>query len=119
MPPGQVAGLPMPPAAPGAPEAGQGDTRVYGATSGQSRIQIRATQDSWIQVRDGTGDLLMTRVLRPGDVYRVPDKAGLKMQTGNAGGLQVSVDGGQSAAMGSPGQVLRGVPLEPERWAGR
>ena len=119
LPPGQVAGLPMPPAAPGAPEAGQGDTRVYGATSGQSRIQIRATQDSWIQVRDGTGDLLMTRVLRPGDVYRVPDKAGLKMQTGNAGGLQVSVDGGQSAAMGSPGQVLRGVPLEPERWAGR
>jgi cytoskeleton protein RodZ len=119
MPPGQVAGLPMPPAPPGAPEAGQGDARVYGATSGQSRIQIRATQDSWIQVRDGTGDLLMTRVLRPGDVYRVPDKAGLKMQTGNAGGLQVSVDGGQSAAMGSPGQVLRGVPLEPERWAGR
>ena len=108
----------MPPAAPGAPEAGQGDARVYGATSGQSRIQIRATQDSWIQVRDGTGDLLMTRVLRPGDVYRVPDKAGLKMQTGNAGGLQVSVDGGQGTAMGTPGQVLRGVPLDPERWAG-
>jgi len=119
MPPGQVAGLPMPPAAPGAPEAGQGDARVYGATSGQSRIQIRAIQDSWIQVRDGTGDLLMTRVLRPGDVYRVPDKPGLKMQTGNAGGLQVSVDGGQGTAMGTPGQVLRGVPLDPDRWAGR
>jgi cytoskeleton protein RodZ len=116
---GQMAGLPMPPAAPGAPEAGQGDARVYGATSGQSRIQIRATQDSWIQVRDSGGDLLMTRVLRPGDVYRVPDKAGLKMQTGNAGGLQVSVDGGQSMAMGTPGQVMRGVPLDPDRWAGR
>lgn len=117
--PGQIAGLPMPPAPPGAPEAGQGDARVYGATSGQSRIQIRATQDSWIQVRDGAGDLLMTRVLRPGDIYRVPDKAGLKMQTGNAGGLQVSVDGGQGTAMGTPGQVMRGVPLDPERWAGR
>jgi cytoskeleton protein RodZ len=117
--PDQVAGLPMPPAPPGAPEAGQGDARVYGATSGQSRIQIRATQDSWIQVRDGAGDLLMTRVLRPGDIYRVPDKAGLKMQTGNAGGLQVSVDGGQGTAMGTPGQVMRGVPLDPERWAGR
>lgn len=117
--PGQVAGLPMPPAPPGAPEAGQGDARVYGATSGQSRIQIRATQDSWIQVRDGAGDLLMTRVLRPGDIYRVPDKAGLKMQTGNAGGLLVSVDGGQGTAMGTPGQVMRGVPLDPDRWAGR
>jgi len=116
---GQVAGLPMPPAPPGVPEAGQGDSRVYGATSGQSRIQIRATQDSWIQVRDSSGDLLMTRVLRPGDVYRVPDKPGLKMQTGNAGGLQVSVDGGQGTAMGSPGQVLRGVPLDPERLPGR
>jgi cytoskeletal protein RodZ len=118
VPSAQVAGLPMPPAAPGAPEAGQGDARVYGATSGQSRIQIRAIQDSWIQVRDGSGDLLMTRVLRPGDVYRVPDKPGLKMQTGNAGGLQVSVDGGQGAPMGTPGQVLRGVQLDPERLAG-
>ena len=41
------------------------------------------------------------------------------MQTGNAGGLQVSVDGGQGTAMGTPGQVMRGVPLDPDRWAGR
>ena len=115
--PGQVAALPMPPAPPAAPEAGQGDARIYGAINGQSRIQIRATQDSWIQVRDGTGDLLMTRVLRPGDVYRVPDQPGLRMVTGNAGGLMVSVDGGQGSALGAQGQVMRDVQLDPQRFA--
>ncbi|WP_192499051.1 helix-turn-helix domain-containing protein [Skermanella pratensis] len=117
MAPGQVAALPMPPAPPAAPEAGQGDTRIYGAINGQSRIQIRATQDSWIQVRDGTGDLLMTRVLRPGDVYRVPDQPGLRMVTGNAGGLMVSIDGGQGSALGGQGQVMRDVQLDPQRFA--
>lgn len=115
--PGQVAALPVPPAPPAAPEAGQGDARIYGAVNGQSRIQIRATQDSWIQVRDGTGDLLMTRVLRPGDVYRVPDQPGLRMVTGNAGGLMVSVDGGQGSALGAQGQVMRDVQLDPQRFA--
>jgi len=117
VPPGQTAALPLPPAPPAAPEAGQGDSRVYGATTGQSRIQIRALQDSWIQVREKGGDLLMTRVLRPGDVYRVPDQPGLRMITGNAGGLVVSVDGGPAAPLGAPGQVMRDVQLDPQRFA--
>jgi cytoskeleton protein RodZ len=118
-PPGQMAALPMPPVPPAAPEAEQGDSRVYGATKGQSRIQIRAVQDSWIQVRDGSGDLLMTRVLRPGDIYRVPDQPGLRMVTGNAGGLMVSVDGGPGTALGTPGQVMRDVQLDPQRIPGQ
>jgi cytoskeletal protein RodZ len=116
--PGQVAGLPAPPAPPAVPEAGQGDSRVFGATTGQSRIQIRATQDSWIQVRDGSGDLLTTRVLRPGDVYRAPDQPGLRMVTGNAGGLMVSIDGGQDRPLGAQGQVMRDVQLDPQRLGG-
>lgn len=87
-------------------------TRVYGSQNANSRVQIRATQDSWVQVRDGTGEILFTRVLRPGDLYRVPDRPGVKLRTGNAGGLIPVTDGTEGQPMGAVGQVLRDVTLE-------
>ena len=76
------------------------------------RVVIRATADSWVQLRDGEGALVMTRVLRPGDVYEVPDAPGLTMVTGNAGGLEISVDGEAAPSLGAQGEVIRGVSLD-------
>jgi len=76
-------------------------------------IELRAKSDSWIQVRDGN-DLLLTRLLRKGEVYRVPDRSGLTLMTGNAGGLEVFVGGDLAPALGNEGVVRRGVPLNAE-----
>ena len=89
--------------------------RVFGTTAGPARVVLRATSDSWIQVRDGAGELIFTRVLRSGEVYRVPDRPGLRMVTGNAGGLVISVDDRNIAPIGAPGQVMRDVVLDPAR----
>src|SRR3546814_19265771 len=67
-----------------------------------ARIVIRAEADSWIEVRAPGGEILLTRVLRAGDVYRVPDRAGLTLITGNAGGLAIAVAG---KPVPRPGQV--------------
>ena len=77
-------------------------------------IELRAKSDSWIQVRDGD-DLLLTRLLREGEVYKVSDREGLTLMTGNAGGLEVFVDGEQMPPLGAVGVVRRGVPLSAER----
>nr|WP_051341302.1 helix-turn-helix domain-containing protein [Azospirillum halopraeferens] len=105
---------PAVPAAPPAPAAAEGEAagRVYGSQNQASRIQLRATADSWVQVRDGSGELLFTRVLRPGEVYRVPDRPGLRLRTGNAGGLVLVVDGVAGQPLGGNGQVLRDVALD-------
>jgi cytoskeletal protein RodZ len=89
--------------------------RVYGGDNAQSRITLHATLDSWVQVRDGEGDLLLTRVLRPGDSYRVPDQTGLTLVTGNAGGLRIQVDGTNLAPIGRVGMVRRNIALDPQR----
>jgi cytoskeletal protein RodZ len=89
--------------------------RVYGSDNAQSRITLHATLDSWVQVRDGQGDLLLTRVLRPGDSYRVPDQTGLTLVTGNAGGLRIEVDGTALAPIGRVGMVRRNIALDPQR----
>ncbi|MDG2243496.1 MAG: DUF4115 domain-containing protein [Rhodospirillaceae bacterium] len=77
-------------------------------------IELRAKSDSWIQVRDGN-ELLLTRLLREGEAYQILDRQGLTLMTGNAGGLEVFVDGELMPPLGDVGVVRRGVPLSAER----
>ncbi len=102
--------IPEPPAA--APAL---DTpRVYGVTNGPVRIIIKAAADSWVQVRDADQAVISMRVLKQGEAYRVPDRPGLTLRTGNAGGLEITVDGRPVAPVGPFGKT-RNVALDPER----
>lgn len=91
------------------------EPQVYGDDNGDVRIVLTATQDAWVQVRDREGTLLLTRVLRVGDSYRVPNQDDLTLLTGNAGGLEIRVDGTALAPLGPVGAVRRNVPLDPEK----
>ncbi len=104
------------PAAPDLPSESddEGAGRVYGVGNVESRVTLTATSDSWVQVRSADDNLLITRVLRAGDAYRVPNQQGLTLETGNAGGLAVTVDGRTAPPLGGSGIVLRGVSLEPQ-----
>ncbi len=109
------------PAAPAAPVTTQTVTvpdatqpQVYGEDNADARIILRATQDAWVQVRDSANELLLTRVLREGDVYRVPNQEGLTLLTGNAGGIDVLVDGTLLAPLGPVGSVRRDLALDPQ-----
>ena len=98
-----------------AAESGRLPSKVYGTEYGESRIVIHAAADSWVEVRDSrTDELLLTRVLFKGDSYRVPDRAGLTLLTGNAGGLRIVVDGQNTPTLGPLGAVRRNVMLEPD-----
>lgn len=88
--------------------------RVFGE-AGAQRLVIRATADSWIQVRDSGGTVVFTRVLRAGDSYNVPNRGGLSLYTGNAGALEFVVDGKTAPSVGQPGTVRRDVMLDPDR----
>lgn len=87
---------------------------VFGQQYGDVRIVIHVTEDSWIQVRDATGALLVSQLLHPGDSYRVPIEGGLALMTGNAGALQFLVDGSLAPSIGPPGSVRRDVALDPD-----
>ena len=84
-------------------------------TPAVSRIVVRAKSNSWIQVRDDVGNqLLLTRLLRAGDTYPVPNRSGLMLLTGNAGALEIQVDGETVPGIGG-GAVRRAVALDVER----
>lgn len=127
-PPALVAPAPAPsppPAQPpavanlSAPQAGDALTtdpaHIFGATTGPARIVIHATGDSWVQVRDGEHKEVFQRVMRAGEIFRVPDKPGLVLWLGNAGGVEVLVDGHPVPSLGGVGVVRRGVLLDPQK----
>ena len=92
------------------------DDAVTPAEGRQSRILVRARMASWIQVRDDIGNqLLTTRLMRAGDTFRVPDRPGLTLLTGNAGALEILVDGETVPPLGPIGAVRRDVTLDIER----
>ena len=81
-----------------------------------------ARESSWIQVRSAARDWVRTRTLQPGERFVLPDRADLALWTGNAGGVELLVDGqsvgaGRRAGGGGQGPgrspdslKLRGAP---------
>jgi len=77
------------------------------------QVTLRAVADTWLQIKSvKTGAVLFSRVLRVGETYEAPDRRGLKMTVGNAGGLEILVDGQPAPTLGGHGEVVRDVMLE-------
>lgn len=94
-------------------------TTATAAATSESRVLLSAAADDcWIQVREMDGQLLMSRLLRKGDSYAVPNRPGLTLMVGNAGALDISVDGKKGPSLGSPGQVRRDIRLDPDKLIG-
>lgn len=92
------------------------ETEPTAATVPAPQIVIRAVIDSWIQVRDmEANQLVMTKLLRSGDTYEVPARRGLSLLTGNAGALEIEVDGKLVPSIGPVGTVRRNVTLDAEK----
>lgn len=100
------------PAATGAPAPTQTGIS-YGATT-PTRVTITAAQDSWVQVRDMDGQVVFSRVMRPGDNFRVPNEGTLSLTTGNLAGLYFTIDGKGMTPSGTPGTVFRNLSLAPD-----
>lgn len=90
---------------------------VAAATSASdSRIVVTAISDSWVEIRELVSDeWVWGKLLKTGESYEVPNRDDLKLKSGNAGGLTITVDGTSVPAIGASGEVVRNVLLDPVR----
>ena len=107
--------LTPPPLATAAPKLPASPAAASAAPSGAHRIVLIARADSWVELRDPSGASVYSRVLRKDERYEVPERQGLVMMTGNAGGVEVLVDGRAVPALGSSGAVKRNIVMDPDR----
>jgi cytoskeleton protein RodZ len=85
------------------------------ASPGAKRIVVRATADSFVAVLTSDNQPLFSQLMRAGDSYEVPSGAGLILETGNAGALEIRVDGRQIPSLGPVGEIRRNIPLDAEK----
>ena len=75
-------------------------------------VILQATAETWLKVEDGRGETLFSRVMMPGDVYFAP-VAGAKATVGNAGGLDVFINGKLASKLGPDHTRKSGINLTP------
>jgi cytoskeleton protein RodZ len=84
------------------------------AATPSETIVVIADEPCWIEIKTATGRVLAQKLLQVGERFTVPGgHSGLQLTAGNAGGIRVLVDGVTAASLGSSGQVVRGVSLNP------
>ena len=95
--------------APGVPAAG-----VAGKTPVPSRIKLKATDETTVQIFDASGRMIAERVINRGEAFYVPDKSGLTLATTNAGAVHMQIDGKEMQALGDPDEAMHNIPLNAD-----
>ena len=80
-----------------------------------ANVILQATQESWVKVEDRRGNTMFSRVLVPGDVYYVPSGDSYSATFGNAGGVDVWVNGKLAPKQGADHVRESGISLSPEK----
>jgi cytoskeleton protein RodZ len=81
----------------------------------ESAVVLQAVQESWVKVEDGRGNTVFSRVLVPGDVYYVPKGNNYKATFGNAGGVDIWVNGKLAPDAGADHTRVSDISLKPEK----
>ena len=76
-----------------------------------TEMVLKATGNSWVEIEDLDGNILMTRLMRPGETYVVPNISGLTFNTGNAGALSLSQGDLIVPKLGEIGEIITARPL--------
>lgn len=70
-------------------------------------------QESWIQIRDGAGNIVVRRLFQAGQSYTLPQGNHLSLRVGNAGGVRFERGTHKSAPLGKKGEIVTNVSLDP------
>jgi cytoskeleton protein RodZ len=94
--------------------AASGAATAPGAKPPPSRIKLRATGETTVQIFDSFGKMIAERVINKGEAFYVPDKPGYTLATTNAGGLKIQVDGRDMPALGGKDEAMHNIPLSAD-----
>jgi cytoskeletal protein RodZ len=111
--PSRTTSAPPRTSSPESPTPSGDDSAVAQAPRGKVTVAVRATDRSWVQVTTTSGQELFQGLLQRGQQKTFTDKTRLKLVIGNAGGVELTVNGSVIGAPGRRGQVAR-VQFTPE-----
>jgi hypothetical protein len=72
---------------------------------GGTRIELEASEPSWISIRGGDGSTQVARLIEPGNIQSVDIREPAVLRAGNAGGLTIRANGKSLGPLGPHGAV--------------
>jgi hypothetical protein len=72
---------------------------------GATRIELEATEPSWIAIRGTDGSTQVSRLIEPGTVQSLDIREPAVLRAGNAGGLTIRSNGKTLGPLGPHGAV--------------
>lgn len=82
------------------------------------RVVLRANIDTWVEVAAAEEVPVLSRLMREGETFVVPARPGLMMTTGNAGGIEILINGKAIPRLGPVGEILTNIALDVESLLG-
>jgi cytoskeletal protein RodZ len=95
------------PTAPSSPTAGGPTSGSSTVNPGEVAVALTITGDSWVEVRDAKGRTVYSGLLSKGDAKKFRDTSPLRLTLGNAGGVELTVNGTPLGTAGKAGEVKR------------
>jgi cytoskeleton protein RodZ len=98
------------------PEQTPAEPQVASAQIAEEKpvISLEIVQDSWVEIRDSSGQKLVSRILKKGEAYTLKDREDLYISIGNAAGVKIALSGQSLGVMGKEAQVIRNFPINPQ-----
>ena len=87
-------------------------TEPFGPPSPPAGIMMHVTADSWIEIKNQQGAKLVSRILKVGEEYFIPNQPGLLLSVGNASGIDLQIGDVPLSKLGQKGQVIRDINLD-------
>ncbi|MBR6837950.1 MAG: DUF4115 domain-containing protein [Alphaproteobacteria bacterium] len=80
----------------------------------RAKVVIQAIEDGYVGIENPKGVTIFGRTMLAGDVFYVPNTSGLKAKFGNAGAIDIWVDGELAPKVGANKTSKKDVSLNPE-----
>jgi hypothetical protein len=106
-------------AAPAPPAAGSPPTLAppppSASLAADGPVVLTAREEVWVRIYDPTTKFVaISGIMAPGERFEVPlTPPGLRLWTGRAGALAVTIGGAEIPPLGAPAEVLRDISLAP------
>lgn len=101
------------------PEAALPQGKSYGLANAGSHVLLRAHKAVYVTVKGEDDTVYISRMLQPGDTYRVPDHPGLILSAADGSAVELVLDGTSVGSIGSVSRPAKDVSLDPQAVADR
>ena len=85
-----------------------------GVKNTNTSIKLMCIEETWVQIKEAQGNIIFVKTMLPGETFDVPQKEGLLLFIGNAGGVNAIIGNNPPKPLGEKGEVKHHILLDAE-----